>query len=211
MPEANKPTNIQAGQKFNPSILHRFQKFLRDFLRRPTHYRQRQARNALQWYFNRLRITAKYNADKNYKAFATVHSLRRGGLFQYTYDPKWKDTLPYYDKFPLIIPIKMTHNGWIGLNVHYLPPQLRAVIFDDIVEHGMKNKNVMMVSMAWVEAYKKHPVIRGAIKRYLWKHVTSPLVEIREEEWATIVMLPSHVFVKKSARDVWNTELQKHK
>jgi len=42
------------------------------------------------------------------------------------YDPKHKDRLPYYDSFPLILPLEPAKGGFIGLNFHYLPPGARV-------------------------------------------------------------------------------------
>ena len=43
----------------------------------------------------------------------------------YFYDPKTKQQMKYYDRFPLIMCVQMYNNG-LGLNFHYLPPMLRA-------------------------------------------------------------------------------------
>jgi hypothetical protein len=42
-----------------------------------------------------------------------------GRMYFYYYDPKTKDTLPYYDKFPLVIPIERYSDGFLGLNLHF--------------------------------------------------------------------------------------------
>ena len=39
-----------------------------------------------------------------------------GRMYFYYYDPKTKDSLPYYDKFPLVIPIERYPDGFLGLN-----------------------------------------------------------------------------------------------
>jgi len=53
-----------------------------------------------------------------------------GNMYMFFYDPKTKDTLPYYDAFPLVIPIEPAEGGFYGLNLHYLPPVLRAKFLD---------------------------------------------------------------------------------
>ena len=42
------------------------------------------------------------------------------------YDPKHKATLPYYDRFPLIMPLEAAKGGFYGLNFHYLQPGARV-------------------------------------------------------------------------------------
>ena len=49
-----------------------------------------------------------------------------GDMVMYTYDPKLKQTLPYYDTFPLTIVVGPAKDGFYGINLHYLPPKVRA-------------------------------------------------------------------------------------
>ena len=57
-----------------------------------------------------------------------------GGMFMYFYDPKTKDTLPYYDKFPLTVIVGPAAGGFTGLNLHYLPMVLRAKLLDALMD-----------------------------------------------------------------------------
>ena len=45
-----------------------------------------------------------------------------GRLNMFFYDPKYKKTLPYYDTFPLVLPIERIPGGFAGINFHYLRP-----------------------------------------------------------------------------------------
>src|SRR5579859_4289851 len=47
-----------------------------------------------------------------------------GKMVMYTYDPKLKEKLPYYDTFPLGIVVAFNKTGFYSLNLHYLPPFL---------------------------------------------------------------------------------------
>ena len=44
-----------------------------------------------------------------------------GRLNMFIYDPKLKKKLPYYDTFPLVLPLEKYNDGFLGLNFHYLP------------------------------------------------------------------------------------------
>ena len=48
-----------------------------------------------------------------------------GKLNMFIYDPKWKKKLPYYDTFPLVLPLETYPDGFLGINMHYLPIPLR--------------------------------------------------------------------------------------
>ena len=56
-----------------------------------------------------------------------------GSMYMYEYSAKHKDTLPYYDRLPLIFPYKKVKGGFYGLNMHYLPqPQQN---YDSTLDH----------------------------------------------------------------------------
>ena len=46
--------------------------------------------------------------------------LSAGRMSMFFYDPKFKNRLPYYDTFPLVLPLETMRGGFIGLNFHYL-------------------------------------------------------------------------------------------
>ena len=43
-----------------------------------------------------------------------------GRLNMFFYSPKHKDKLPYYDRFPLVLPLERYRGGFMGINMHYL-------------------------------------------------------------------------------------------
>ena len=52
------------------------------------------------------------------------------------YDPKHKATLPYYDSFPLILPLEPAKGGFIGLNFHYLKPGARVAFLRSLANEA---------------------------------------------------------------------------
>ena len=57
-----------------------------------------------------------------------------GNMYMYFYDPKHKETLPYYDRFPLTIVVEPAKGGFKGINLHYLPNALRAKFLDGLMD-----------------------------------------------------------------------------
>jgi hypothetical protein len=43
-----------------------------------------------------------------------------GEMYLFAYDPKTKEDLPYYDRFPLVFPFRKVKGGFYGINMHYL-------------------------------------------------------------------------------------------
>ena len=129
-----------------------------------------------------------------------------GGMFLYKYDPKWKDTLPWYDTLPCVIPVELYEDGWLGLNVHYLPPMLRAVLMDKLIEYrkrALSDRAYMAVSYKLLKSVVKTKLFAPCVHRYLASHVQSRLIQVSDEYWEDVAMLPLQQFEKKSARQVW--------
>ena len=62
-----------------------------------------------------------------------------GGLYYFLYDPKTKNDLPYYDKFPLVMPLKRDADGFLGLNLHYLPLNYRINFMRKLLPFAIYN------------------------------------------------------------------------
>ena len=63
-----------------------------------------------------------------------------GRLNMFFYDPKLKKTLPYYDRFPLVLPLENYNDGFLGINFHYLPIPLRIKLLDRVVDFSNNTK-----------------------------------------------------------------------
>lgn len=130
-----------------------------------------------------------------------------GKLYLAYYDPKHKKTLPYYDTFPLILPIDRYNDGFLGLNLHYLPPILRAKLLDalyDTLNNDKMDKNTKLkVSYGILKSASKFRDFKPCIKRYLGSHFRSRFIRIPPEEWTPAVFLPIEQFEKSSKANVW--------
>ena len=130
-----------------------------------------------------------------------------GKMYMYFYDPKHKDTMPYYDAFPLILMIGPAKGGWHGLNLHYLDPATRAWFFDQL-EGISKNKRLdddakIKLSYAQLMNSKKLKVAAVAFKHYLSSHVQSSIVEVPAKDWDIALMLPTAQWKNTTARAVY--------
>ena len=66
-----------------------------------------------------------------------------GGMYLYLYDPKYKAVLPFYDMYPLTLPVEMYLDGFLGINLHYLPPMARVRLLNSLIEFTDENKYKM--------------------------------------------------------------------
>ena len=91
-----------------------------------------------EWFRNQAR-TSSVRGDRG--ASQIVRDKTRianrpsiGRMYFFSYDPKYKATLPYYDRFPLIFKVGQYRGGFEGINMHYLPYRLRARLMDALYE-----------------------------------------------------------------------------
>jgi hypothetical protein len=135
-------------------------------------------------------------ADVNRKGRITEDSI--GQMFLFNYDPKLKEILPYYDTYPLVFPIEIYGDGFLGINMHYLPPMLRAKLMDALYD-TINNKKYdqttqLRISYRILKGMSAFSSAIPCIKRYLFDHVKSPFLYINPDEWDVALMLPIERF-----------------
>lgn len=130
-----------------------------------------------------------------------------GKLYMFLYDAKTKDKLPYWDRFPLTFPFQKTPDGFMGLNMHYLPYQLRVRLLDRLMVYAsnakMDETTKLRYSWATISSLSKFSLATPCIKRYLNDQVRSPFKLVPADDWSTAMMLPVERFVGASKDAVW--------
>lgn len=126
-----------------------------------------------------------------------VSSLKPGDMITYQYNPKLKEKLDFYDRHPLIIFLERTADGWYGLNLHYLPPAVRAQIFEEL---NYNEKRLPAIA----QKLSKNKLTKPCLKRYLGSHVESKPKSIPKELWEIAIALPFDKFEKESKKTVWS-------
>jgi len=130
-----------------------------------------------------------------------------GKMYFYFYDPKTKDSLPYYDRFPLVIPIESYPDGFLGLNLHYIHPKQRLVLLDKLSETATNDKfdskTKLKVSYSYLAGASRAFEATPCIKRYLFTHIQSRFLEISADEWDIAAMLPVETFVGATTSKVY--------
>jgi hypothetical protein len=118
-----------------------------------------------------------------------------GQMYLFVYDPKHKATLPFYDAYPLVFPIEFYGDGFLAINLHYLPPGARAALMDDLAKFANNDKydetTRLNLSYRILKTYSARlGGIENCIKRYLYSHVRSQFHQIDASDWGQVVMLP---------------------
>lgn len=132
-----------------------------------------------------------------------------GQMVMYFYDPKLKDVLPYYDRFPLTIIIDKAPGGFYGLNLHYLPPLLRGKLLDSLINdtptNNQKDDETTRLKLNYqkLKSATKYKFFKPAFKHYLTDHVRSRFALVSPPEWEIAAFLPTADWEKGSQGKVW--------
>ena len=117
-----------------------------------------------------------------------------GSMIMFFYDPKTKDTLPYYDTFPLIFPLEPAKGGFIGLNFHYLPPLARVRFLRSLA--NTTNNKKFDKSTRYNINWRNNTFMKKTAKHYLFNHVRTSFLNIPADEMAIAIFLPVARFKK---------------
>ena len=135
------------------------------------------------------------------------NTFRPGNMFMFFYDPKTKDTLPYYDKFPLVIVVGKAEGGFYGLNLHYISPILRARLLDALLDNTSDKRydenTRFKINYAMLNRTSKLRFYKPCFKHYLLDHVQSRLAHVPAPEWEIATFLPMADWRKSRASAVY--------
>lgn len=167
--------------------------------------------DARDWYRDRAMQTKNVNVQKEIKNKARLQNkmtqMDIGRMYHFFYDPKYKDKLPYYDRFPLIFVMEKYKDGFLGLNMHYLPLVYRARLMDQLYtiekNDALRQAKKLKMSYALLNSAKKFKYFRPAVKRYLNNHIKSRFLAVPYEEWDIALFLPTERFRKAKKQKVW--------
>lgn len=168
------------------------------------------------WFRNRAAQISRVNSNKlmtGNKAI-TLPRLNQtdiGRMIMFFYDAKTKDELPYWDQFPLIFPIHFYNDGFLGINLHYLPPVWRAKLMDQLYttlnNDKMDDTTKLKITYGILVSASRFKLFQPCIKRYLTSHVKSRFLFVPIEDWDIALVLPTARFQKANASRVWRDSM----
>jgi len=174
--------------------------------------RTRQSRD---WFRRKAQRLGRVNRNQLMKEEPIELNNRRiiGSMQMFFYDPKLKKELPFYDAFPLVIVIGPAKGGFLGLNLHYLPPTLRAKFLEallDVTNNDKYNEDTRFdITYNMMKRATKFKYFQPCIKHYLNKHVRSRFAIVPAPEWEIATFLPTADWQKASASQVYSDSRKK--
>lgn len=130
------------------------------------------------------------------KKLSIPSRLYQGQLVFFKYDPQSKSFVSgnkYYDKYPLVLITDVYRGGFEGVNVHYVDPIRRSMLFDVL----MRNLPVIKASEEWrnrirvdydrLNSRRQLKFFKPCYKKYLWKGMRRRPVVVPFELWEDMI------------------------
>jgi hypothetical protein len=170
---------------------------------------------SITWYKKELQNLSRRDTSPN--AFLTdrknlTATIYPGSLYLFAYDPKLKNSLPFYDTFPMVFPFRKVKMGFYGYNLHYIPPVIRFKVMGilmNIQQSHDREQKKLANSYGVLNSSSLQKYLEPCIKHYLNNHVMSRFFEIPYDFWLPAALLPTERFLKASKPYVWKQSLGK--
>jgi hypothetical protein len=168
---------------------------------------------SVQWFRKQIRELGTPTSRELIREGMVRRKPAIGQMNFFAYSPKYKDdrnVLPYYDMFPLIMPLLPEGGGAVGetfygLNFHYLSIPMRLKLLGVISEFNNNDNfdETTRFRVTW-NRIKRNKLVQPCIKMYRLDHVKSPFRVISAEDMMTAVLLPVQQFKHATDQQVYN-------
>lgn len=162
---------------------------------------KRGTKESVEWFARRIRKDSPVTLDRVIEPL-TNSRISPGKMFTYSYNPKLKEKLSFYDTNPLVIILDVKNDGWYGANLHYLPPILRARLMEEIITEKKPTLQIANI-------LESDPMTKVCLKRYLAKQLVTRPKLVPREEWEIAIQLPFESFMKATLKEVWKNSKSK--
>jgi len=174
---------------------------------------QARTKESMRWFRQRVSTLKRVNRTELMRDAKQRKRQIFGDMYMMMYDPKHKQTLPYYDRFPLVIPVEPAKGGFYGLNLHYLPHTLRAQFLDQLYDRTTNNKfdetTRFKLTYDLLKSISGKKYYKACYKHYLSSHVRSAFAKVDSADWEIAIFLPIESFKKSSLDAVWKESRKK--
>jgi len=143
---------------------------------------------SLTWYKRKVsELASRISAGRLMREGKILKTPGFNQLNFFRYNPKTKAILPYYDTFPLVMPIDSAKGGFLGINFHYLPIPMRMRLLETLAKRNFdgdysKLKNIRL--------------IKPCVKHYLKSQFASGFYRLDELDYAPAIFMPVQSFKK---------------
>lgn len=168
-------------------------------------------KNSQAWFAQKIKELSAKNPISKLTLLKTTKDIQTprmmiGTMCFFGYDPKHKDTLPHYDRFPLSFVFGIDNKGFTGINFHYLNIPMRVKLYDAMwkiaSQSYLPTQQVKALTWQLLSNVAKFPAAGPAVKRYLYGHVRTKFIKVNIQDWKTAIMLPVSQFTGANEQSV---------
>lgn len=160
---------------------------------------------ALSWFRNNIRsIFDRRKNETIYEDGTRTSKLEEGNMYMMFYNAKTKAKLPYYDRFPLVIPFdtRSVRNGFYGINLHYIHPQDRQDLLENLYKYKTEGEGVEL-RYEYLRTVTRLRTGLPCVKRYLYGRILREPLQVEMKYWDVAAMLPTADFGKTNTNTVY--------
>jgi hypothetical protein len=169
---------------------------------------------SVQWYQAQVRKLGTINVNKILREGNKVNVIFPGEMYLFQYDPKTKDQLPYYDIYPLVLPFRKMENGFLGINLHYLPYAVRMFTLKQLNSfvNNRRMDETTRVRLSWrlLESSIKFEPAKACVKHYISEQLQTRMMKIDYPDWIIASQLPVERFIGANKTTVWRDTRRKY-
>ncbi len=215
---------LTKGELDEPDLIRRYIRKFRDAKGATA---QRYTRESAEWFYKR--VSKDFNVRQQRKqlfesgkyAHRAPTGIQTGKLYLFKYDAIDEGgKLPYWDMYPMVFFFGTSKSAagktlLHGLNMHYLPPKLRFILFLELLKLKTSKKYTprsrLRAEYMAIQGASKTGLYLPCIKTYRADHVMSHLVEIPANVWEISTFLNIDQWQKADRAEVYKDALGFHK
>lgn len=169
---------------------------------------------SVQWYQAQVRKLGTINVNRMIREGNLTNVIFPGEMYLFRYDPKTKEQLPYYDIYPLVLPFRKIPNGFLGINLHYLPYAVRMFTLKQLNQfvNNQRMDETTRVRLSWrlLESSIKFEPAKACVKHYISEQMQSRMMKIPYPDWVIASQLPVERFIGANKSTVWRDTRRKY-
>jgi hypothetical protein len=165
---------------------------------------------SVNWYQAQIRavrnIPTSVNRLMKQDTEHLTNIIQPGRLYLFQYDAKHKATLPYWDAMPLVFPFRKMKDGFMGINLHYLPYGYRFKLMGallDLAADTTDPDTQLQLSWRLLNSSSRYTGVQACVKHYLKNHLRSNFLNIPTTQWLAASMMPLEQFQGADKAAVW--------
>lgn len=164
------------------------------------------SRQSQEWFKEKVKELEQHPVNRNQltrelKNMNPVRTPHVGRMYIFYYLPKTGKQLPYYDLFPNIFMTDINSDYFQGINLHYLPLNLREDFFNRLLDRVNKQlydkTTFLRITYEYLMSFRKFRAFKSCWKRYNIKQVRGNIINVPSSEWENVMYLPTAMFRKK--------------